>query len=49
MEEKLIIINQENNSKKNVPRSIIIHTNDTFRDIYAKAVINLINIMRKPI
>lgn len=48
-EEKVITIKQEHNNKNNVPKAIIIHTNDSFQDIYSKAVVDSINLLRKPI
>lgn len=47
MDDKKIIIKQEN-TKKNVPKAIIIHNNDNFQDIYSKSVVDLINIMLQP-
>lgn len=47
MDDKKTIIKQEN-TKKNVPKAIIIHNNDNFQDIYSKSVVDLINIMLQP-
>ncbi len=48
-QEKIIIIKQEEIKKKNVPKAIIIHDNDSFQDVYSKAVVDIINIMLQPI
>ena len=47
MDDNKIIIKQEN-TKQNVPKTIIIHNNDNFQDIYSKSVVDLINIMLQP-
>lgn len=49
MQEKIIIIEQEEIKKNNVPKAVIIHDNNDFQDIYSKAVIALINIMLQPV
>ena len=48
-QEKIIVIKQEEIKKKNVPKAIIIHDNDSFQDVYSKAVVDIINIMLQPI
>lgn len=48
MEDKVIVIEQENNKKNNVPKAIIVHTNNSFQDIYSKAVIDSINLLLQP-
>lgn len=48
MEDKVIVIKQENNKKNNVPKAIIVHTNNSFQDIYSKAVIDSINLLLQP-
>ena len=48
MDDKKTIIKQEN-TKKNVPKAIIIHTDNSFQDIYSKAVVESINLMLKPV
>ena len=49
MEEKVIVIEQEHNKKNNIPKAIILHTDNSFQDIYSKAVVDSINLLLKPI
>lgn len=49
MQETVSVIKQTEIQKNNVPKTIIIHDNNDFQDIYSKAVIDLINIMLQPI
>ena len=49
MKEKIIVLEQEKNSKKNIPKTIIIHTNNSFHDIYSKSVVESINLLVQPI
>lgn len=48
MKEETIIIKQESPQKNNVPKAIIVHTDQSFQDIYSKSVVGTINIMLQP-
>lgn len=49
MEEKIIVIEQEKANKNNIPKTIIVHINNSFQDIYAKSVVDSINKLLEPI
>ena len=48
MKEEIIVIEQETTQNNNVPKAIIVHTDQSFQDIYSKSVVGMINIMLQP-
>lgn len=47
-EENITTIKTES-TKNNIPKKVIIHSDDSFSDVYSKAVVDLINIMLNPV